>query len=57
MFEFEFTGATNSGDVVMTDKNYNVVVALAVCALIGGLVAGLIIRYMMRTYFPMEEKQ
>ena len=56
MFEFEFVGA-DKGDIAMTKDNKGVFIALGVCALLGGLVAGFIIRYLMKTYFPVEEKQ
>lgn len=54
MFEFDFKPGEN--DVVMTSENHKVFVVLGVCALMGGIVAGFIIRYLMRMYFPAQEE-
>lgn len=53
MFEFETYGEDK--ELVMTKNNSKVFMTLCFCALIGGIVAGLIIRYLMRKFFPEEE--
>jgi len=53
MFEFETYGEDK--ELVMTRNNSKVFMTLCICALIGGIVAGFIIRYLMRKFFP-EDK-
>lgn len=52
MFEFETFGEDK--ELVMTRNNSKVMMTLAVCALFGGIIAGLIIRYLMRRFFPQD---
>lgn len=53
MFMFEYEGKDQ--ELVMNKNNSKVMWTLAICALFGGIVAGFIIRFMIRRFFPEEE--
>lgn len=50
MFNFETYG--HDKELVMTRNNNKVFMTLCLCALVGGVVAAVIIRYLMQKYFP-----
>ena len=52
VFEFETYGENK--ELVMTRNNSKVLMTLCLCALVGGIVAGLIIRFLMRKFFPTD---
>ena len=54
MFIFEMEGKDD--ELVMNRNNSKVMWTLAICALFGGLIAGLMIRFLIRKYFPEEEQ-
>lgn len=55
MFVFDLEGGKDN-ELVMNKNNTKVMWTLAICALVGGVVAGFMIRYLMRVYFPEEEQ-
>ena len=56
MFSFKYDGKEKD-DLMLTKNNTKVLVTLAICALIGGIIAGLLIRFLMRKFFPSDEEE
>lgn len=56
MFSFKYDGKEKD-DLMLTKNNTKVFITLGICALIGGIIAGLLIRFLMRKFFPEDEEE